>query len=103
LGYLFSVPGGLIDGVHTAAPQVAFIEGNAQELPLDTFPDNVYDLHTIVFGTRNVTSIPDVLREVYRVLRPVGIFTCLEFNKVTNPLLAVRFPTLFLLLGSIPN
>ncbi|KAF8469417.1 ubiE/COQ5 methyltransferase family-domain-containing protein [Russula ochroleuca] len=69
-------------------PQVAFIEGNAQALPLDTFPDNTYDLYTIAFGIRNVTSIPDVLREAHRVLKPGGIFACLEFNKVTNPLLA---------------
>ncbi|KAH9969930.1 ubiquinone menaquinone biosynthesis methyltransferase UbiE [Russula dissimulans] len=69
-------------------PQVAFIEANAQELPLETFPDNTYDLYTIAFGIRNVTSIPDVLREAHRVLKPGGTFTCLEFNKVTNPLLA---------------
>lgn len=82
-----------------AAPQVAFIEGNAQALPLDTFPDNTYDLYTIAFGIRNVTSIPDVLREAHRVLKPGGIFACLEFNKVTNPLLAqyvLLFPSLFL-------
>ena len=71
-----------------AAPQVAFIEGNAQALPSDTFPDNTYDLYTIAFGIRNVTSIPDVLREAHRVLKPGGVFACLEFNRVTNPLLA---------------
>jgi len=69
-------------------PQVAFIEANAQALPLETFPDNTYDLYTIAFGIRNVTSIQDVLREAHRVLKPGGTFACLEFNKVTNPLLA---------------
>jgi len=69
-------------------PQVAFIEANAQALPLEFFPDNTYDLYTIAFGIRNVTSIPDVLREAHRVLKPGGTFACLEFNKVTNPLLA---------------
>jgi 2-methoxy-6-polyprenyl-1,4-benzoquinol methylase len=73
---------------HPAAPQIAFIEGNAQALPSDTFPDNTYDLYTIAFGIRNVTSIPDVLREAHRVLKPGGVFACLEFNRVTNPLLA---------------
>ncbi|KAN0118552.1 ubiE/COQ5 methyltransferase family domain containing protein [Russula decolorans] len=68
--------------------QVAFIEANAQALPLENFPDNTYDLYTIAFGIRNVTSIPDVLREAHRVLKPGGTFACLEFNKVTNPLLA---------------
>ena len=52
------------------------------------FPDNTYDLYTIAFGIRNVTSIPDVLREAHRVLKPGGTFACLEFNKVTNPVLA---------------
>ena len=64
------------------------MEANAQELPSEKFPDNTYDLYTIAFGIRNVTSIPDVLREAHRVLKPGGSFACLEFNKVTNPLLA---------------
>ena len=88
----FSVP--YVDDGSPTAPQVAFIEANAQELPLELFPDNTYDLYTIAFGIRNVTSIPDVLREAHRVLKPGGTFACLEFNKVTNPLLAqcVFFP-----------
>jgi 2-methoxy-6-polyprenyl-1,4-benzoquinol methylase len=69
-------------------PQIAFLEANAQELPTETFPDNTYDVYTIAFGIRNVTSITDVLREAHRVLKPGGTFACLEFNKVTNPALA---------------
>ncbi|PSR71941.1 hypothetical protein PHLCEN_2v12151 [Hermanssonia centrifuga] len=65
-------------------PQVAFIESNAQAL--EQFPDNTYDLYTIAFGIRNCTSVPDVLKEAYRVLKPGGTFACLEFSKVTNPL-----------------
>ena len=70
------------------APQVAFIESNAQALPKEQFPDNTYDLYTIAFGIRNCTSIPDVLKEAYRVLKPGGVFACLEFSRVTNPLLS---------------
>jgi 2-methoxy-6-polyprenyl-1,4-benzoquinol methylase len=70
------------------APQVAFEVANAQALPKDKFPDNTFDLYTIAFGIRNCTSIPDVLREAYRVLRPGGTFACLEFGKVENPVLA---------------
>ena len=94
-GVLFSFPVPCADdGWLPTAPQVAFIEANAQALPLENFPDNIYDLYTIAFGIRNVTSIPDVLREAHRVLKPGGTFACLEFNKVTNPLLAqyVFFP-----------
>ncbi|THH28812.1 hypothetical protein EUX98_g5374 [Antrodiella citrinella] len=69
------------------APQVSFIESNAQALPEETFPSNTYDLYTIAFGIRNCTSVPDVLKEAYRVLKPGGTFACLEFSQVNNPLL----------------
>jgi len=64
-------------------PQISFVEGNAQAL---TQPANTYDLYTIAFGIRNCTSVPDVLTEAYRVLKPGGVFACLEFSKVTNPI-----------------
>jgi ubiquinone/menaquinone biosynthesis methyltransferase len=64
--------------------QLRFVEGDAQKLPLD---DHSIDLYTIAFGIRNVTDIPMALREAHRVLRPGGRFLCLEFSKVTNPLL----------------
>lgn len=67
------------------APQVSFTEGNAQDLQL---PSDTYDLYTIAFGIRNCTNIPDVLKEAYRVLKPGGVFACLEFSKVTNPVFA---------------
>lgn len=70
------------------APQVSFHEANAQELPPSQFKDNAYDLYTIAFGIRNCTSIPAVLKEAYRVLKPGGTFACLEFSKVNNPLLS---------------
>ncbi|KAI0755417.1 UbiE/COQ5 methyltransferase [Irpex lacteus] len=72
-------------------PQVAFIESNAQELPVEQFPDNTYDLYTIAFGIRNCTSVPDVLKEAYRVLKPGGTFACLEFSKVNNPLFGMLY------------
>lgn len=53
------------------------------------FQDNTYDLYTIAFGIRNCTSIPDVLKEAYRVLKPGGTFACLEFSRVDNPLLSL--------------
>lgn len=70
------------------APQVEFEVANAQALPKDKFPDNTFDMYTIAFGIRNCTSIPDVLREAYRVLKPGGTFACLEFGKLENPALA---------------
>lgn len=57
-------------------------------LPTIPIPDNSLDLYTIAFGIRNCTHIDQVLSEAYRVLKPGGIFACLEFGKVTVPLLA---------------
>ncbi|KAJ7212215.1 ubiquinone menaquinone biosynthesis methyltransferase UbiE [Mycena pura] len=72
-------------------PQISFYEANAQELPSSQFTDDSYDLYTIAFGIRNCTSIPAVLSEAYRVLKPGGTFACLEFSKVNNPLLSFAY------------
>lgn len=67
-------------------PQVSFTEGNAEKL--ETIPSDSQDLYTIAFGIRNCTHVDRVLKEAHRVLKPGGVFSCLEFSKVTNPLLA---------------
>jgi 2-methoxy-6-polyprenyl-1,4-benzoquinol methylase len=71
------------------APQISFHEANAQDLGSDKFNDNSYDLYTIAFGIRNCTSIPAVLKEAHRVLKPGGTFACLEFSRVNNTLLSM--------------
>ncbi len=69
---------GLSEGVEWAV-------GNAESLP---FPDSSFDVYTIAFGLRNVTRIDTALAEAFRVLRPGGRFFCLEFSRVTDPILA---------------
>ena len=64
---------------------IDWIVGNAEALPV---PDASVDIWTCAFGVRNMTDIPKVLAEAYRVLRPGGRFACLEFSKVRAPLLA---------------
>lgn len=59
--------------------------GNAETLPL---PDHSVDVYTIAFGLRNVTDIPKALKEAHRVLKVGGQFLCLEFSKVSEPMLA---------------
>jgi ubiquinone/menaquinone biosynthesis methyltransferase len=59
--------------------------GNAEHLPV---PDNSLDIITIAFGLRNVTDIPQALRDAHRALKPGGQFLCLEFSKVTVPMMA---------------
>jgi len=61
------------------------MEANAQDML--HIPSNTYDLYTIAFGIRNCTSVPAVLKEAHRVLKPGGTFACLEFSKMTNPVL----------------
>ncbi|XP_029572154.1 2-methoxy-6-polyprenyl-1,4-benzoquinol methylase, mitochondrial [Salmo trutta] len=64
---------------------LSWVVGDAEELPFD---DDQFDVYTIAFGIRNVTHIDLALQEAVRVLKPGGRFMCLEFSKVTNPLLA---------------
>ncbi|MEM9987967.1 MAG: class I SAM-dependent methyltransferase [Pseudomonadota bacterium] len=52
--------------------------GNAESLPL---PDKSVDRYTIGFGIRNVTNRHKALREAHRVLRPGGLFYCMEFSR----------------------
>ncbi|KAF8158321.1 UbiE/COQ5 methyltransferase [Crassisporium funariophilum] len=86
-------------------PQISFTESNAQDLGADVFKNNTYDLYTIAFGIRNCTSIPAVLKEAHRVLKPGGTFACLEFSRVNNPLLSTLYEqysfTVIPLLGTI--
>ncbi|GAA5996169.1 hypothetical protein JCM5350_000489 [Sporobolomyces pararoseus] len=70
-------------------PQVSFMLGNAEELT--EIESNSLDLYTIAFGIRNVTHIDRALAEAYRVLKPGGVFSCLEFSKVENPILAKAY------------
>ncbi|MFT6557882.1 bifunctional demethylmenaquinone methyltransferase/2-methoxy-6-polyprenyl-1,4-benzoquinol methylase UbiE [Sneathiella sp.] len=59
-----------------------WVNGDAMNLPLG---DKSVDAYTIAFGIRNVTDIPQALREARRVLKPGGRFLCLEFSEVTLP------------------
>ncbi|WP_430785546.1 demethylmenaquinone methyltransferase [Virgibacillus flavescens] len=60
--------------------QLEFIQGNAMELPFD---DNSFDYVTIGFGLRNVPDYMNVLKEMYRVVKPGGKVVCLETSQPT--------------------
>ena len=49
--------------------------------------DASVDVFTIAFAIRNVTRIEAVLAEARRVLKPGGRFLCLEFSRVSLPVL----------------
>ncbi|KAJ6438934.1 ankyrin repeat domain-containingprotein [Purpureocillium lavendulum] len=60
---------------------LSFLEANAEVLP-PAIEDSSLDLYTVAFGIRNFSNIPAALREAHRVLKPGGVFACLEFSKV---------------------
>lgn len=66
------------------ADRLDWVVGDAMALP---FPDRSFDVYTISFGIRNVTRIPDALREAHRVLRPGGRLMVLEFSRIPNDLM----------------
>ncbi|KAI5866196.1 ubiquinone/menaquinone [Durotheca rogersii] len=74
-------------GVLTEAQRGAldFLEADATRFDPAAVPDGSVDLYTVAFGIRNFASVPAALAEARRVLRPGGVFACLEFGKVAPP------------------
>ncbi|KAL8454906.1 hypothetical protein Emag_001272 [Eimeria magna] len=62
-----------------------WVRASGEALP---FVSESFDVITIAFGLRNFASPVQGLREAVRVLKPGGRFLCLEFSRVTNPVLA---------------
>ncbi len=61
-----------------AADNPQFLQGDALHTP---FPDAHFDLVTISYGLRNLASVDDGLREMWRVLKPGGRLLVLDFGK----------------------
>ncbi|MDB6033799.1 MAG: ubiquinone/menaquinone biosynthesis methyltransferase [Verrucomicrobiales bacterium] len=58
-----------------------FLRGDAQLIP---FPDNSFDIVTISYGLRNLSSWKKGLAEMLRVARPGGRLLVLDFGKPDN-------------------
>ena len=54
------------------------VQGDAENLP---FQDNTFDALSISYGIRNVGTISAALSEFYRVLKPDGRLSILEFSE----------------------
>ena len=63
---------------------ITFLKANAEKLP---FNNSSIDKYIISFCLRNVTDIDNALKESYRILKPGGIFYCLEFSSPESSLI----------------
>lgn len=70
-------------------PRVRYIIQNAEVL--DRIEDNSKDVYTVSFGIRNFTDIQAGLNTAYRVLKPGGIFYCLEFSQINNQVMDLLY------------
>lgn len=70
---------------YARSERVEWLEANAEKL--DMIEDESIDLYTMAFGIRNFTNKQTALEEAFRVLKPGGVFACLEFSNVPNTLL----------------
>lgn len=71
---------------------VVFMEADTQELP---FEDDVFQLVSVAFGLRNVTSTIGGLQEMTRVCKPGGRVVVLEFSLPDNKLLSRSYQWYF--------
>ncbi|WP_294951992.1 bifunctional demethylmenaquinone methyltransferase/2-methoxy-6-polyprenyl-1,4-benzoquinol methylase UbiE [Sulfurovum sp.] len=69
---------GMLDVAREKVDFADFIEGKAQELPVEDESTNVI---SISYGIRNVVDRVEALQEFYRALKPGGIVVILEFTK----------------------
>ena len=61
--------------------QINLICGDGENIPLN---DSSVDVITLSFGIRNMTDRKKCLEECYRVLKPEGVFLCMEFSMPEN-------------------
>lgn len=61
--------------------KIELIIGDSENMP---FPDNHFDAITVSFGIRNFENLEKGLSEIYRVLKPNGIFVILETSVPTK-------------------
>ena len=69
---------GMLDVAKTKVDFAEFIEGKAQELPIE---DASTDIISISYGIRNVVDRVQALEEFHRALKSGGIVVILEFTK----------------------
>ncbi len=61
--------------------RIEMVQGDSENLPFD---ENSFDAITVAFGVRNFEDLEKGLEEIYRVLKPGGIFVVLETSVPTK-------------------
>jgi ubiquinone/menaquinone biosynthesis C-methylase UbiE len=66
-------------------PEASYIEAFAEKMP---FADNLFDVvHTsVALHEMQPQQLRKIINEVYRVLKPGGVFTLVDFHAPTNPI-----------------
>ncbi|MEH2198349.1 class I SAM-dependent methyltransferase [Nostoc sp.] len=66
-------------------PEASYVEAFAEEMP---FADNLFDVvHTsVALHEMQPQQLRKIMNEVYRVLKPGGVFTLIDFHAPTNPI-----------------
>ncbi|MEH1794631.1 MULTISPECIES: class I SAM-dependent methyltransferase [unclassified Nostoc] len=66
-------------------PEASYVEAFAEEMP---FADNLFDVvHTsVALHEMQPQQLRKIINEVYRVLKPGGVFTLIDFHAPTNPI-----------------
>ncbi|MCC5605603.1 class I SAM-dependent methyltransferase [Nostoc sp. CHAB 5834] len=66
-------------------PLAVYLEAFAEEMP---FADNLFDVvHTsVALHEMQPEQLRKIISEVYRVLKPGGVFTLVDFHAPTNPI-----------------
>ncbi|MBN3885874.1 MAG: class I SAM-dependent methyltransferase [Nostoc sp.] len=66
-------------------PEASYIEAFAEEMP---FADNLFDVvHTsVALHEMQPQQLRKIINEVYRVLKPEGVFTLVDFHAPKNPI-----------------
>ncbi len=74
-----------IDRAKKSVPEAKYVEALAEKMP---FSDQEFDLvhSSVALHEMKTEQLREILREVYRVLKPGGIFTFIDLHKPTNVL-----------------
>ncbi|MGK7925355.1 MAG: class I SAM-dependent methyltransferase [Spirulina sp.] len=74
-----------IERARQNVPQGNYVEAFAEKMP---FAENTFDIVHVsaALHEMNPEQFQQILQEVYRILRPGGIFAIVDFHQPTNPL-----------------